>query len=235
MPEIQILIDRLLLGDPDKTRSTVHVFIAHPTPLEEKALGKLFLLCEIDSNDKINQEIINVIQEVAKKNFYYSEETNLETAFENALAKVNEKLHHLITEGITNWLDKFNIIIGVLRRTELILSPIGRLYAFLIHRDKIIDILSQTTPWDNKINPYKIFSNLTSGQLNPTDQLLICTSSLLDYFSQEKLKRVISENLPTESIQQLEKTLLETDLKTAFGAIILRLDCLLYTSPSPRD
>lgn len=223
MPEITPEIDRLLMSDPDKARSTSHIFIAHPTPLEEKSLGKLFLICEIDSIEKINHEIINLIQEQIKNNFYYAEESHLETAFENALQKVNESLHHLLSEGITHWLDKFNIIIGVLKNTELVLAPIGRMHAFLIHREKIIDILNQGDTRENKVNPLKIFSHVVSGNLNPNDQLLFCTSSLLDYFSQEKLKRVISATVPAESASQLEKILLATDQKTAFGAVIIKL------------
>ncbi|MFH1366461.1 MAG: hypothetical protein ABIH38_00535 [Patescibacteria group bacterium] len=223
MPEITPEIDRLLMSDPDKARSTSHIFIAHPTPLEEKGLGKIFLICEIDSSDKINHEIINVIQEQIKNNFYYAEENHLETAFENALQKVNEALHHLLSEGITAWLDKFNIIIGVLKNTELILAPIGRMHAFLIHREKIIDILGAGESRDNKVNPLKIFSHIVSGNLNPNDQLLFCTSSLLDYFSQEKLKRIINSSVPRESVNQLEQILLATDQKTAFGAIIIKL------------
>ncbi|MFA5070547.1 MAG: hypothetical protein WC528_04680 [Patescibacteria group bacterium] len=224
MTEIEEQIDRLLLSDPDKSRSICHIFLAHPTPLEERQLGKLFLICEIDSVEKINHEIINVIQEEAKNTFYYTEETNLETAFENALAKINERLHRLITDGVTAWLDKFNIIIGVLRRTELILAPIGRMNAFLIHRDKIIDILEQGAPREIKINPLKIFSQVVAGQLNPSDQLLFCTSSLLDYFSQEKLKRIISQTVPSQAVNTLEKFLLETDYRTAFGAIVVKLE-----------
>lgn len=223
MPEIRTEIDRLLISDPDKSRSICHIFVAHPTPLEEKSLGKLFFLCEIDSADKINHEVINLIQEEAKNNYYYSEETNLETAFENALQKVNESLHRLIAEGITRWLDKFQIIVGVLRKSELILSPIGHLHAFLVHREKIIDILEQSSLIETKINPLKIFSNTITGQVNPGDQLLLCTSSLLDYFSQEKLKRLISQFGPEESVASLEKILLQADTSTSFGAVIIKL------------
>lgn len=226
MSEIKTEIDRLLISDPDKSRSVCHIFVAHPTPLEEKSLGKLFFICEIDSIDKINHEIINLIQEEAKNNYYYSEETNLETAFENALQKVNESLHRLITEGISRWLDKFHIIIGVLRKSELILSPIGRLQAFLIHREKIIDILEQGSLVQTKINPLKIFSNIITGQVNPGDQLLFCTGSLLDYFSQEKLKRLISQSEPSESVASLEKILFQADKSTSFGAVVIKLEAI---------
>ena len=223
MPEIQTEIDRLLISDPDKSRSVCYIFVAHPTPLEEKSLGKLFFICEINSKDKINHEVINLIQEEAKNNFYYSEETNLEMAFENALQKVNESLHRLITEGITRWLDRFQIIVGVLRKSELILSPIGRLQAFFIHREKIVDILEQGNLGETKINPLKIFSNIITGQVNPGDQLLFCTSSLLDYFSQEKLKRLISQTGPSESVASLEKILLQADTTTSFGAVVIKM------------
>jgi len=223
MPKAKAEVDQLLIFDPDKSRSTTHIFISRPTPLEEKNLGRLFAICEIDSGEKINQEIINIIQQELKNHFYYSEETNVESAFENALSKTNQALHHIISEGITNWLDKFNIIIAVLHGTRIYLAHIGRIHAFLIHRDKIIDIIAKTSQPRAKINPLKIFSNIIEGNLNPEDQLLFCTTSILDYFSQEKLKRVISNTLPSDSTKELEKILLEANAGASFGAIVSKL------------
>ncbi len=223
MPKIESEVDKLLIYDPDKARSTTHIFISRPTPLEEKSLGKLFIICEIDTGEKINHEIINIIQEEIKNNYYYSDETNVETAFENALSKVNQSLHHLISEGVTSWLDHFNIIISVIKGTEVYISHLGRIHAFLIHANKIVDILEQDSSHQQKINPLKIFSNIVEGNVNPDDQILFCTTSILDYFSQEKLRRTISNSLPSDSVKELEKILLEAHPNTAFAAIITKL------------
>ncbi|MDZ7798199.1 MAG: hypothetical protein U5L76_01125 [Patescibacteria group bacterium] len=235
MSKAKAEVDQLLIYDPDKSRSTTHIFLSRPTPLEEKNLGRLFVICEIDSEEKINQEIINIIQQELKNHFYYSEETNVEAAFENALSKTNQALHHIISEGITNWLDKFNIIIAVIHGTRIYLAHIGRIHAFLIHRDKIIDIITKTSQPRAKINPLKIFSNIIEGNVNPGDQLLFCTTSLLDYFSQEKLKRVISNTLPSDSTKELEKILLEANAATSFGAIVSKLVPTPEKLPEQKD
>jgi len=223
MPQVQIESDRLLICDPQKSRSSCNIFISRPTPLEEKNLGKLFIITEIETTDKINYEIINIIQEELKENFYNSEELNIEMAFENSLNKVNQKLHELITEGITHWLEKFNIIAAVIKAKNLYLTQVGKMHAFLIHKDRIIDIISQTPSFETKINPLKIFSNIISGELNHSDQLLLCTTSILDYFSQEKLRRMIVSSLPSEAAASLENLLLESPVHTSFAAIIIKL------------
>ncbi len=225
MPALRTETSHLLLYDPDKSRTTVHCYLSRPTPLEERTLGRLLLLVEIDSSEPNNQDIIQTLQADLSTHYYQSADFHMETAFEQSLQRLNDRLHQLVPEHLEEWLDRFHIIIAVLKETTLHFTVVGRMHAFLIHRQRIIDILeSSSGAATEPVNPLKIFSNIISGQLNLGDSLLFCTTSLLDYLSQEKLKRIVSEQSPTESTRTLDGLLAETDGSAGFGAVILRLE-----------
>lgn len=216
-------IDKLLIYDPLKSRCTIHVYIAHPSATEEKILGRLFILTEIESNERINQDIINSIQETVKNNYYQGEELSIETIFEQALEKTNQKIAELISLYETNWLDKTNIVIAILKDQDLHFSLAGKLNSFLIHGQKIIDIIHSTPDAaEEKINPLKTFSNIISGKLSEGDGLIFCTSSLLDYISQEKIRRMMIEQPAQEQAARLENILSMANETVAFGAIIIK-------------
>ncbi len=224
MPALQTETSQLLLYDPDKSRSTVHCYLARPSPLEERMLGRLFVLVEIDSHDARNVEIIEALQETVTKAYYESEDFQIETAFERALQKTNERLPGIVSDGFEEWIQRLNIIIGVLKDTALHFTVVGRLHAYLIHRQRIVDILeSSSATGTETVSPLKVFVNIISGQLNFHDTLFFCTTSILDYLSQEKIKRIVSEHSPADTTRTLEGLLTETDGGASFGAIVLTI------------
>jgi len=224
MEKTAIQADKFLIYDPDKSQSTGNVFIAHPTPVEQETFGNLMIITDIQSQDRINQDIINTIQQEVKKHYYQSSDLNIETAFENALQKTNEKLHQLIEDGLADWVDKLNIIIAVIKGSELHFTQVGNMQAYLIQGSKIVDILNASnTPAELEINPLKIFSNIISGKLNEGDYLLFCTGSLLDFISLEKMKKTITGSRPQDAAAYIENLLIDTDQKTTFAALIAQL------------
>ncbi|MFA6098638.1 MAG: hypothetical protein WCV50_02595 [Patescibacteria group bacterium] len=235
MSSYSIIFDRLLICDPDKSRSICHIFISHQSPAEESSLGKLFLITEISSHDKINMEIINAIHEELKISYYNTEDLNIETAFEKALESANQRIADMVGDYETNWLDKLNTIAAVINKNTLFISNIGTMHAFLIRGSKITNILDtiiQGETLKEKINPLKAFSNIVSGTLDNNDDLLFCTPSMFDFLSQEKLKRVIKEHSPAQAISMLDQILTENVTNTSFGAIIIKLATEQITQPA---
>lgn len=212
--------DTLLLSDPSRSRSVVHVGVAHPTPSEEAAFGKLCLIVEIDTTDRINHDIISTLQETLRSEYYRSTEFSAENAFEHSLQAANERLHQFITEGVTQWVEKFNAIIIIVKSDLVTFSVVGRMNAFLLRGSRIIDISGNTGALDDARNPLKLFSSVLTGHLQQNDHVLVCTSSLLDYFSQEKLKRMIIEDVPSGTVARIEQTLISNNASVSFAAII---------------
>ena len=216
-------ISKLLIYNPGKSRSTASVYLPPITPLERQNLGQLLMLIEINSQDEINERVIQLIEEELNRNYYGSENFNLEMAFENALQKTNQKLHELILSGQNSWLDKFNCLIAVHKGRELHFAQLGETNAFFVQGPRIINIAEQAGENTVKINPLKIFSNVISGTVNENDALLFCTTTLLDYLSQEKLRRIITENSSEKAIQILNQLLADNNNDVSFAAIILKL------------
>lgn len=231
MSQLSHEFEKFLLHDPEKSLSTVHVHVAQATPLETRTFGRLFLLTEIGTPSKMSQELIGVIQDEMQRSYYQGSQLRLELAFEQALQHVNEQLKHLIESGVTDWLDHFDIIIGVLKDQMLLLTHIGNVRATLIHRGRIIDIIDSAGPEDRKLNPLKIFSNIIAGEIQEEDYLAIFTPNLLDYLSLEKLKRIILDRPPLDAVRHLEELLQEAEPRTPLAALIIHANATQDSDP----
>lgn len=216
-------IDQLLLCDPEKSGSVSHVFVAHPSPLEELSLGKLFFVATIRSTEPMNATILQAVQETLQDRYYHTEDFNVETAFEHALGAVNERLSGFVREGITDWVDATDLLIGVLKGDALLFARVGTILAYLIHRGRIVDVAGQASPAKEKANPLRLFSHVFVGRVSAGDHVLFCTTTLLDYLSVEKIRRIMTERLPRDTVMEIQELLREDLGRTAFAALFLRL------------
>ncbi len=216
---IRSLLDSLLVYDPHRSTATANLWIAHPSPSEEATFGKLFMVISIDSTDRLNHEIISALQDHIRHAYYQSPESKFSLAFEHALRETNQYLHRLVIEGVDGWVDRLHCVIGVIANDQLLLSSAGSMMAYVVRRGRMHDILGGST---GPVNPLKIFSNLVEGSLEPNDQFIVCTPTVLDYFSLEKLRRTIAEHPPTESVRLLEAALLGHEQRIALAALIVQ-------------
>jgi len=223
MSEMRIAFSELLISKEDG-RTTVRLFTAEPTPLEEKNLGRLFALLEIDSPDTVNEGILEMIAEEVHTHFYRSESTEVEAAFEYALQKTNTKLHELISQIGDEWLESLHVVIGVQKDNAVVFAHLGRLLALMVHNGKMVDIAQPMPVRVSDINPAKVFSNIVSGNINEQSTLFFGTESILDYISKEKIKRLILDCTPAEASQQLRNLLEEDTTNTNFAAIVLKTE-----------
>lgn len=218
----RLTLDTLLLYDPDHASSVTNVWVARPTPGEEQTYGKLFLISAIATPDRLNHEIITILQDELKANYYQGPDQKTDIAFEQALNKTNQRLHQLIIEGISTWVDQAHFLAGVIRQQHLVLSSVGTMCGYVLRGGRLVDVLGGPLP--NKPNPLRIFSSTVTGEMTPHDRFLFCTPSLLDYFSLEKLRRMMLDHSPNETVRSIETHLLGADPKVAFGALLLQAE-----------
>ncbi|KKW01365.1 MAG: hypothetical protein UY52_C0019G0017 [Parcubacteria group bacterium GW2011_GWC2_49_9] len=214
-------IDHLLIYDPDSSRSTVHVFIAHPSPVEESTLGRLMFVAELDSQQPENRDIIFAVQHELESAFYSSEEIHPEVAFESALSRANQKIAELVSSYGTNWHEHFNIVAAVSHGDQIFFSEHGHMHIFLFQKQRVTDLSSPAGHGESS-TILKVFTNVANGKLHAGEMMLITTSSLLDYFSQEKLRRMLTESQLHEAVVHIENTLQENINNAAFGSIIIQ-------------
>lgn len=246
-----------LIVNSSRSKTTCHAFISKVSPEEERSLGNIFGIIEIDYQDKDNNKIIEtIIKEM--QNAYYgtfgqnqllnnaNENTtqlyldgieNIETIFEKSLQKINKQLTYLIKEeGLNLVPEKINAIIGVIKDKHLYFTNIGNMNAFLIHKKKnedytMVNILENAQS-EERLNLIRIFANITSGRINPEDSLLFCNPILLDYFSLEKLKSAFTTLTIPSALQQLKNLLTEASPNANVAAIIIKLTNEKEISPS---
>ncbi len=230
MPEnLEPTFGRLLVYNQENEQSIVKLYVSEPTPLEEKNLGRVFILAEIEATEEVYQEVIDLVNDEFNHYYYRSDDLNLESAFEQALQKVNQKLQEAISQIGQEWLNKLNIMIAVWRGEQMHFTHLGTVQAFLIQQNQIINLVDSARAKTKQINPLKIFTNILSGKLNRKSTVVFCTESLLDYLSPEKIKKTVSDNIPVKAADYLEKLLVENGAQNNFAAFILKL------SPSAKN
>lgn len=219
--------ETLLLFDPNRSPATANVSISRPSPSEEQVLGKLVIISNIAGNDRVNLDIISLIQDELRSSYYQAVDTKPERAFEQALHQTNKRLHQVITDGISSWVEQSSILVAVVWRDLVIMSSIGSIHAYLLRRSvrdgrSSFGMHSILDPISGPINPVRIFPHTITGQLQADDQLLFCTPSLLDYFSLEKLRRTLADGRPDEAVHHWESTLLGVEQRSAFAAVVIQ-------------
>lgn len=213
-------LDVLALYDPDRAAATANVWIAHPSPSESQVLGMLFVLTTIESRNRLNHDVISLLQEELRSAYYAQTDRSPEIAFEHALQETNRRLHELTLEGIGGWLEYAHILVGALTNDQLLMTSVGNVHAYVIRQSRLHNLLEQSS---TKPSPLRVFEHVISGQVFPNDQILLCSASLLEYFSLEKLRRTLLDNAPSQTVRALESALLGVEPRLTFGAIVIQL------------
>ncbi len=203
-------------------RSTVRLFEATPTPLEEKNLGKLFAVIELDSVNENNEHIIDLMLSHLTDAYYASEQFEIEAAFEHALHRLNEQIATIVGEVGEDWLKSCNAIFGVIHHeSDLVFTHSGAILGLLSVKKQLIDIIEP----DSRIaelNPLKFFGNVISGQLPAGGSVFFGTDAMMDYLSRETVRRILESDEALDAITEFQ-TLLSVDTHDRnFAGILMR-------------
>lgn len=214
-------IEKLLIYDATRSRATTHVFIGHPSPAEERTLGKLGFVAEISGNDRIFQELLSRLQEFVKTAYYTSPEAHADVAFEHTVQATNRYLSELVGDFGAGWVDRFSMVLFTFRDGEVYFADVGQLIGFLFHDKQVVEMLGgkqRTT----RVNPLKMFTSIASGTIRGQDAIIFGSANLLDYFSVDKLRRNVIEMPLGGAARQLEIALRNDPTHAAFAAVILQ-------------
>ena len=102
---------------------------------------KIVLLVEIEISDKDNDSIVEHLANEIQNQFFNTPTETTEYAFENALTKANIKIKDKLLAKPKNWLNRIHIVVAAICGEEIHLASVGNAHAFLIHNEKIIDVL----------------------------------------------------------------------------------------------
>lgn len=214
------IFGELFIDHADTGRNTIHLFISQPTPLEEKNLGRAFVLLEFEQSIPDSDDIIQRLDDSFTEAFYRSADFEVEAAFERALQKVNRTVQDIVSQLGEDWVYHTNAVLGVLHGTHIYLTHIGKIEGKLIHGDRITNIIESSATAE--VKPLKLFTNIVSGQCPENGGMIFSTSNLLDYLSLEKIRRTVKDNNPAEATEYLSSTLSAHDTLSNIAAIIVK-------------
>ena len=183
--------------------------------------GKAILMfVEIEASDRDNEKIITAMKKELSDQFFNAPAQTDEYAFENALAKANLQVKDILLAKPKNWLQRIHIAAVALCDDEIHIAPIGNVHAFLVHNQKVSDVLA--TESKSAPNPVKIFTNIVSGKLSSGNAIVLTNEAVLDYLSEERIRKCAHENEPKEALEKLCELLARAPENKQFGLVAVK-------------
>ena len=231
----------VLINADKKSRSVAQLFLAEPTPHEEKWAGTLFALIEIESRKAQSQRVIDFIIGALNSHYYQNEKIALrekiptlkiENIFETALVKVNQDLlDFLAREKIDLSPKQISATIGIIYHHELHFSNLGKSQALLLHQDEndhyhLINVeKNESRPekyTGETLSFKKLFSSIISGEMPPKSYFLFANEALAEYLFNREIIEVITKLAPTGAAEQIKNTLTKINPHVPFVGVIIK-------------
>lgn len=208
-------------GHQEKSHVLLH--ITEPSTPAEEEKGYFFAICEINNSDhQFLVRMQNIIDEIEQQ-YYESSMGSGKHPLEAVLEKINQENFTLAREKDTI----LNCVVGVIARPEVVFSFHGRpqILIFYKNREGHYHKMDLAGANDEEMRDDKqIFSQIVQGKISPADFLFISTPRVADYFSQDRLQKVITSRPTRQSAEHLERVLSELRNDYSYGGLIVHLE-----------
>jgi len=205
MYRYKTLSQHLIISE-DKSKETMTVSLELET---NPALGKFFIYGKVKTSDSNLRRFFDALFGLARNYYQNSTAGDPETALEEILKKLNGEWQSGLNKNTLNGhgsdlkqkLQNIALVIGILEENDLYMASVGRAHLFLTRDNKMLDILDSAGEDTRTADFSKLFANIISGKLKENDVLFFCFNDFLDYFSLEKIKRIIQDYPPDKACQ----------------------------------
>ncbi|MFA5030052.1 MAG: hypothetical protein WC495_00475 [Patescibacteria group bacterium] len=222
MPAFNPNTQKILYYDPDQSRSTVSSFAEDIHAVNTESSFTIFLVAEIRNQDHVkNQYFLRELQNTFSR-YFKSQQTRLtESSFEEGLHQLNKVLPTLFADRSPSFIDSLSFVAGALSGHDMHFSQVGPATILFIQHGSVHEIGDHSLS-ANK-NPLKLFKEIASGKIEQDDIVFISTTNFLDYFSQEKIKRILEEHISNSIAKGFDEYLLQAPTTTSFAALSITL------------
>lgn len=210
-------------GD-NQEKSHVLLHITEPSSPEEWQKGYFFALTEINNSDIDQIEHVQQIIDDLETGYYEAAEYDdqAKTTFELTLEEVNRRGHHILQYKKS----KISCLVGVIRGKDISFAYHGQPTALLFYKKKNeqygkINILSGQE--ENFSPADQLFSSVMEGQINTGDFFYIATPHVADFFSEDRLQKIITSRKTKQSASHIQKVLFDLRDELSFGGIIFHM------------
>ncbi len=206
-------------GDSQK-KSHVLLHITEPSTPKELERGYFFALAEINNGTFEHIEHLQNMIDDLESGFYATEQATGIEAFESTLEYINRR-GHTILQGKNL---QVNCLIGIIKDNTLAFSHHGDMHALLFYRGakdtQTMDILKDAK---NDAGSGQLFSSILQGKLNTGDFFFIGSPYVEEFFSYDRLQKIITSRSVKQSTAHIEKVLSDVHAEYSFGGIVFRV------------
>lgn len=206
-------------GKQDLSHVLLH--ITEPSTPEEAKKGYFFALCEVNNGEPAFITKLQDLIDRAENEYYDIPEDENSNSFESVLEKINQEA--FVLEKVEG---ELNCIVGVIRQKEIIFTYFGNPHLLLFYKNKQgvyerMDLIKSNSEEEEQND--QLFSQIIQGKLSLGDYLFIGTPHISDFFSHDRLEKIITTRSALQSAQHLEKVLAELRNGYSFGGMIINL------------
>lgn len=223
MEQGQILkLNEFFVEGDNQELSHVLLHIIQPsTAEEERDKGYFFAICEINRGNKDDICHLQRIIDEIENGYYEIGSDKNKNSLEIILEKINQD-NAAVFASVTS----LNCAIGTICRNKIHFAYHGMPEIILFYKNKKnayqqMGLISADE--DSVGNANKLFPQIVSGKINPHDYLFIGTARIHDYFSHDRLQKILTTRSPERSAEHLEKVLSEIKNGLSFGGLIINI------------
>lgn len=217
MSDNEIQIQKLFLYEPTYASTCADIYVGQSSN-PNRSTQQLILIIRYPRSRHTEQSLLTTIIQQAVRAFEDSRHATPELTLEAILETVNIALPDIAPHKDPRWLESLTLLVAISDRGQIHFAHLGDIDALLIQQAS----LTRVSENQGRFNPLKLFSHITSGLLDPGNAMIFTTSSLLDYISGEKIKKLLHELPPRIVEQRLERLLSQVPPSVSFEAVLIK-------------
>ncbi len=205
-------------------QNTSHVLlhITEPSTPEEMNKGYFFAIAEINNAESKYVTRLHELIDQAENDYYELSDENDKTSLELVLEKMNQEALGLAKTNI-----ELNCIVGAIRQPEIIFTYYGKPQMVLFYKNQQglyqkMDLIQSNE--ESESEPVQLFSHIIQGKISPNDFMFAGTPHIAEYFSHDRLQKIITTRPAVQSSQHIERVLSEIKNGFSFGGLIMHID-----------
>ncbi len=204
----------------NQNESHVLLHITEPATADEMKKGYFFAIVEMNQCSITQIEHIQQLIDDLESGYYETDEHDLDSdsdAFEMTLEFLNKRSGQILSSN-----SEVHCIVGVVRDTHISFSYHGSPHAVVFYVQK--DGLAQMSALDDKKEEGKqLFSSVLQGQLNPGDYFFVATPHVTDYFSYDRIQKIIQGRKTKDAALHIQKVLKDLREDGSYGGVLIHL------------
>ncbi len=226
MPDI-LKLEEFFVEGSNQERSHVLLHITEPSNAEERKKGYFFALAEINNGPLEQIEHLQQMIDDLESGYYETDTNDDKDPFEATLEYINRRGHHILQYKNSI----VNCLVGVMRNHEISFAYHGNPNVILFFKNKDgeleqIDVMEGQEP---EKDTNHLFSSIIQGNVNTDDSLYISTPHVTDYFTHDRVQKIVSTRDTNRSAAHIQKVLKDLESDISFGGILMH-----YPSGMPK-